>query len=60
MQQLTVDWQVRSDKAAVARRHYVEKRIRQLSSLPPEPSRARQLKKLREELAVAFPIVNYR
>jgi hypothetical protein len=50
MQTMTIAWRVRRDKAAVARRHEVEKQIRKLESLPAEGSRTRQLKKLREEL----------
>jgi hypothetical protein len=52
MRTLTADWQVRSEKSAVARRHEIERQISALESKPPEPSRARQIKKLRAELAV--------
>jgi hypothetical protein len=51
MQTLTADWQVRSEKSAVARRHEIERQLVALESKPAEPSRARQIKKLREELA---------
>src|SRR5262245_12469668 len=50
MQQLVIAWQVRGDKAAVARRHEVEKRIRELELRPTDASCARRLKKLREAL----------
>jgi hypothetical protein len=46
----TIAGQVRGTKAQVARRHEVEKRIRELESLPEAPSRNYHLKKLREEL----------
>jgi len=50
MQAMTIAWELRRDKEAVARRHEVEKELRKLESLPKEPSRSRQIKKLREEL----------
>jgi hypothetical protein len=51
MQQLTIAWEFRRDKAAVARRHELEKRLQELESLPRASSRTREIKKLREELA---------
>lgn len=51
MRALTVEWQVRSEKSAVARRHEIERQITALESKPAESSRTRQIKKLREELA---------
>jgi hypothetical protein len=51
MQALIIDWRVRVERAAVARRHEIERRIRDLESKPKEASRLRQIKKLQEELA---------
>jgi hypothetical protein len=51
MQAMTIAWQLRRDREAVARRHEVERQLRELESRPSEPSRSRQIKKLREELA---------
>lgn len=48
---MTIAWELRRDRQAVARRHEVEKQLRKLESLPDEPSRSRRIKKLREELA---------
>jgi len=50
MQSMTIAWMLRREKHAVARRHEIEKQLRKLESLPTEPSRERQIKKLREEL----------
>ena len=51
MREMTIAWQLRREQESVARRHEVEKRLRKLEALPAEPSRARQITKLREELA---------
>ena len=51
MQAMTIAWQLRRDREAVARRHEGERQLRELESRPSEPSRSRQIKKLREELA---------
>lgn len=51
LQSMTIAWELQRDKEAVARRHELERRLRKLESLPTEPSRRRQIKKLREELA---------
>ena len=47
---MTIDWLVRRDKAVVARRHQVEKQIRELESRPAQQARTEKLKKLRQEL----------
>jgi hypothetical protein len=51
MQAMTIAWELRRDREAVARRHEVEKQLQKLELLPSGPSRSRQIKKLREELA---------
>jgi hypothetical protein len=50
MQAMTIAWELRRDKEAVARGHELEKQLRKLEMLPNEPSRSRLIKKLREEL----------
>jgi len=45
LQGLEIDWAVRQEKAAVARRREIER----LESLPPHPIRARHVQRLREE-----------
>jgi hypothetical protein len=51
MRTLIIDWRVRVERAAVARRHEVERRLKDLESRPEEPSRNRRIKRLQEELA---------
>jgi DNA-directed RNA polymerase subunit RPC12/RpoP len=48
---IRTNWGVRQERAAVRRRHHVEKRIVELESRPPNPSRDRLLTDLRRELA---------
>ncbi len=51
MRAMTMAWELRREKEGVARRHEIERQLRKLESLPTEPSRARQIKRLREGLA---------
>jgi hypothetical protein len=51
LQAIGISSAVHREKAAVARRHVVEKQIQELEARPPSPGRAQQIRKLREDLA---------
>jgi hypothetical protein len=50
VQSIAIALDYRRTKAQVARRHEVERRIRELEALPENPSRRYHLRQLREEL----------
>jgi hypothetical protein len=50
LQSVGIAWAVRREKAAVAHRHSVEKKIQELEARPRSAGRTEQIRNLREEL----------